>query len=156
MFQINKQQRQHQQQHQFSSTSKVVQCLMIYFCAFVGTIRHIKAHLYCTNAKANYFFSLCCCSILTANWILYEPIWKWCRFRFQFRTNINEPYSTQGFESSNHIAMQSVMHPHCVEHLPQVYDVPGVWRAGITARYSNKHVRDDCQLIQCYAIYSKT
>ena len=36
-----------------------------------------------------FFFYLCRCSILTVNWILYEAMWKRCRFRY--RTNISEP-----------------------------------------------------------------
>ena len=36
------------------------------------------------------FSDLCRCSMWTLNWILYEPIWKRCRFHFCFRTNINE------------------------------------------------------------------
>ena len=43
----------------------------------------LRLHL----AKANFFFDLCHCSISTLNWILYGPIWKRCRFRF----NINKP-----------------------------------------------------------------
>ena len=38
------------------------------------------------KAKANTFFDLCRCSMWTANWILWEPIWKWRRFHFRFCT----------------------------------------------------------------------
>ena len=51
-----------------------------------------KVHLHQLNAhaKAIFFFDLCRCSMRTLNWILYEPIWKQCRFRF--RSNINESF----------------------------------------------------------------
>ena len=49
----------------------------------------IKVYLHWTkaNAKAKFFFYLCRCSIWTVNLILYEPIWKLCRFRFCANTN---------------------------------------------------------------------
>ena len=43
-----------------------------------------------TNAKANFFLwslSLSSLPMWALNWILYEPVWKRCRFRY----NINEP-----------------------------------------------------------------
>ena len=36
-------------------------------------------------------FDYCRCLMLTLNCILREPIWKRCRFRFFFRSNITEP-----------------------------------------------------------------
>ena len=36
--------------------------------------------------KRIFFFDLCCCSMLTLKWILYEPIWKRCRLCVRFRS----------------------------------------------------------------------
>ena len=44
------------------------------------------------NMKANFFFDLCCCSMWTLHWILYELILKRCLFQFRFRININESF----------------------------------------------------------------
>ena len=65
-------------------------------CAVWNIHNGIKAHFCKTkaNAKAILFFDIYCPrSIWTLNWILCEPIWKWCRFRF--RGNINEPLTWQ-------------------------------------------------------------
>ena len=52
----------------------------------------VKVHLDWTkaNAKAIVFFDLCHFSIWTINWIIYEPLWNRCRFRFHFRAKRNE------------------------------------------------------------------
>ena len=42
------------------------------------------------NQKWIFLFGLCCCSMWTLNWILYESIWKWCHFCF--RSNIDKPF----------------------------------------------------------------
>ena len=59
---------------------------------------HLKLHTSCRTSiytgrkqtrKRICFLDLCRCSMWTLNYILYEPICKWCHFRF--RGNINEP-----------------------------------------------------------------
>ena len=46
----------------------------------------IKVHLHWANAKAKFFLGLYHCSMWTLNWILYEPVWKRCRFHFHANT----------------------------------------------------------------------
>ena len=55
-------------------------------CTFTITV-HL--HYAQVNPRANFFIDLCLCSMWALNWILYESIWKWCRFRFY--GDINEP-----------------------------------------------------------------
>ena len=47
--------------------------------------RSFKVHLHWVkaNAKAKFCFEICRCSVWTLNWILGEPIWKRCNFRFR-------------------------------------------------------------------------
>ena len=64
-----------------------------FFRTVSDTIISCKVHLHWTkaNAKANFFFDLCGCSMWTLNWVVYEPIWKRCRFSFHH--SVNEPLS---------------------------------------------------------------
>ena len=53
---------------------------------FISSIR-VHLHWEKVNAKANFFLWLCPWSMWTLNWILYESIWKRCRFRFPVNVN---------------------------------------------------------------------
>ena len=63
---------------------KVVLCLRFIYTAW--------------KRKSAFFFDLCRWSRRTLNWILYEPIWKRCRCRFCFHSNLNELYLCQNFQ----------------------------------------------------------
>ena len=46
-------------------------------------IRETEVNLHWTNAKVNFFFDLCRCSMWTLNWILYEAISNRCDFHYE-------------------------------------------------------------------------
>ena len=61
------------------------------YTSYFSRETHLKVNLHWekANGKENFYFDLCHCSMWTLNWILYEPIWKLCRFC----TNIKRPLS---------------------------------------------------------------
>ena len=59
-----------------------------------NTCAVLKVHFHWmkTNTEAN-FLNLCHCLMYTLNWILYEPIWKQCCFRFRFPSVQTNPFT---------------------------------------------------------------
>ena len=59
-------------------------CLYTLFCCLVW-ITWVKGPFTLSESEheCNFFFDLCRCFIWTSNWILYQSIWKRCRFCFR-------------------------------------------------------------------------
>ena len=65
-------------------------CTIRYYSTYTDQLL-VSEVLFTLRKSERDIFDYCRCLMLTLNCILCEPIWKRCRFRFFFRSNITEP-----------------------------------------------------------------